>query len=414
MTSANEMEYETLTFSQILTYIQAVKLILGKRWLHKKVNQEKEKRTRDKEDSNNNKFNYLYRTPPHQIVLWEFEFEGWKTSCVKSKRLVMTPEMMRYIHFGYTLLLAENAIGFKKVIDRLKRVEHFEATSFEVEVAAGYINKGYKVTFIEEGPKKTPDFEVIASNGEKFWVECKYKNVQTDKEKRISSVWKDLERNLLTKLTRCERNVAVIIKLTSTPSRKELEALTDFILKYVEDDNLPITFGKKITSIPSPDGKHQVVIQKLTEPGKAIEFSSINIRCSEDFDRYTLTCESSNVRGQQLIHNPIILGLIIEESFDNVKSVVNSFKSAVKQLPESGPSVIMIRIDDKGWTSCMEDSFNKAKSLLQNELSENINRRVNAVFIKTCRSIHSIETSEYKSFDVCVEHPSPRTEITIN
>lgn len=397
---------KTLDIDLIESYINTVRKTVGERWLNKRLKKEKVKHHSDIEGSKKGKLDYLYRPKAHQLVLWELEYARWKKVCSETKKLMMTAELIRYINLGYTLSLVQSVKGYEKVISRLKQTDQFESVSFEIEVAAGYVEKGYSVSFVTEGSYKTPDLEVILPCGQTVSVECKYKNVMTEREEKLSLIWKLIESRLLKKIKRLKLNICIVLKLSSIPENKEIDDLVEFIFGYIKsgefNNNTEIN-----TSIPTPCRKHQVLIKTL--PDFLPENFEINF--SENLDRFIFSSDRVIEDEKEIHRDPAFLGVIFEESFDNVKGVIDSFKSAAKQIPKSGPGVIIIRIDDKGWSKDLINSFKKAEKHLQKQLYGNSHKRVNAVFIKTRRLIVSEDSSEYKGFDLCVEHPSPNVKL---
>lgn len=79
-----------------------------------------------------------------------------------------------FASMGFRWRHAHRVAGIERKLDELLKGHRKEPDGliFEILVALSYAAKGWDVTFIEEGPDKTPDM-YVARDDQKFFVECK-------------------------------------------------------------------------------------------------------------------------------------------------------------------------------------------------------------------------------------------------
>jgi len=405
-----------LDVNSIFSHISEVTTTVGKKWLIKKIKEEENKQKQGKKTLKKRKHSYLYRTKPHPLVEWAIEVERWRKACLKSKRFELNESILKYSILGKALSRACHQKGFDKLKSRLKLKSEFYSAAFEVEVASSYIERGWRVEFVEEGNDRSPDLKVIKQDDSVFWVECKCRDILTERDKTIGSFWSELESSLLRFLGPQKANVAVFVKSLSDPVRSDLEPLKKFILYQIENINLVAARKSEINSIIDPSQKYQVAIQKLSEPGVEIISKGIGFNSPENFEKVCMIAKMKiNEDKKTYVRNPIILGFKNAIPSDNVTGIIHGFKSAVGQLPEHGPGVVWIRIPDNAWNNDLQNSFSTAERLIKSELSGAHNTRVNAVILMT-RIFKKLEKDGsaglgYKPLKKIIEHENPRCAV---
>lgn len=404
-----------LDLASILNFIPVVADVVGPEWLLRKIREAESQRSRPK---NLRKYSYLYEPSLHPLVEWSMECERWRKACLKTGRLELSESVIKMASLGRALALAKPQSNFQRLVRRLKDKDQFEAAAFEVEVAASYVARGWSVEFVEEGKERTPDLRVAREDGVFFWVECKRRDVLTERDKRIQSIWRDLESSLLRHLGPRQLNYLVAVKARIDPERKDVEYLRQIILDGIEGRGLS-TFDsqtKAATATVDPTGRFEILIQKLSGPDEVIESDRIGFGATEDFDRVVIGAEAMvNEAGKSHFRNPVMIGFKTAIPPDRVSGVVDALRAAVGQLPEGGPAVVWIRIPDNSWGDGLSKAFSRVERLLRDQLTGQSNRRVNAVFVMTRmferREKDGLQGLGYRPLIIRVDHDNPSAPI---
>ena len=405
-----------LDVNSIFFNIKEVAITVGQKWLIKKIKEEERKQQKAKKAVKNRKHSYLYRTEPHPLVGWSIEVERWRQACLKSKRLELNESILNYSILGKALGRVRHQKGFNKLKSRLKLKSEFFSAAFEAEVASSYMSRGWRVEFVKEGSNRSPDLRVIRQDDSVFWVECKCRDKFTERDKKISSFWLELESALLRIIGPMKANVAIFVKSIGDPSRSEIDPLKSFILYQIENIKTVGIKRSVINPIVDPSQKYLVAVQKLSEPDAEIESKGIGFNSSEDFERVCMIAEMKQSEDKNTyVRNPIIMGFKNAIPSDKVTGIIHGFKSAVGQLPENEPGVIWIRIPDNAWNNDLYNSFSAAEKLIKSELSGTHNTRVNAVILMT-RIFEKLEKDGsvslgYKPLKKIIEHDNPKHTI---
>ena len=400
----------TLNETLILRYVQVVLETVDANWLAKKM----DSYTNRPKPSKLRTHSYLYKKGPHPLVAWAIQVDKWRTKCLESERIELNKDVMKLAEFGRSLSLVRTQKGFERVLGRLKDPRQFHPAVFEIEVAASYVEKEWKVDFVEEGSIRTPDLLVTRTDSSQFWVECKRRDLLTKVEARRQDFWAQLESRLLGKLGPSKMNYLIFIKALAEPEHAQMKELLNFVLRNCTDKGVGTYLPDQptIKSESDPTGMFQVVIRKLTEPDEEFNACEIGFR-AESVDRSAIVAEHRVTDdGTSLCSNPIMLGFSNHNKINRVKGIQSALKSGVGQLPRDGPGVMWIRIADDAWNEDLPGSFEEARALLRKELHRNHNRRVNAVFVVT-RLFEKHQKDEltglyYRPFVMRIDHDNPR------
>lgn len=266
---------------------------LGKNWIKKKIKEEKIAISKDQSSVGDRKHSYLYRAKPHPLISILIEAEKWAINTLRTKEFQLNESVLRLYSFGTALDVAKNQVGFNRLVDRLKKKEQFYSTAFEVEVAASYLMRGYKVEFIEENSTKTPDLKVTIPNGITFFAECKCRDQLTERDQLVDCAWNDLEASLIRELGPRKINAAIIIKAITDPTREDAKGLLTFVLDLLEQcKKSKITHLKNLfVSNHNHTRQYEVEVIKLTLEDEEIESNGLTFVSPEKLDRELMTCE---------------------------------------------------------------------------------------------------------------------------
>jgi hypothetical protein len=316
---------------------------------------------------------------------------------------------------GEALELARAQAGFNRLLDRLREVKGFFSAEFEVEVAASYLRKGYGVEFIKEGKTKTPDLRVTAPNGVYFEVECKCREQGSNRDYRIEAVWNELESSLLKVMGPQQNNALIIVIAQSDPAMEDVKALRSWILHSIADckslgaHSIKSNFVSEI----KPERTYEVEVVPLTPSDIRLASKGLEVRWPESMDREFVTCEMMlDESGKTFVWNPIALGFKNRKLSDKVSGIMNAFSKAADQLPAEGPGVIWIRIPDNLWNDGLDSNLERARTLLQSQLTGNKNQRINAVILLTYASVRELqnmpESMAHQPLNMIVMHQNPK------
>lgn len=402
----------------ILHYTEIASETIGSKWLLRKIKEEEKRQARDKLSVTNRKHSYLHRAQPHPLVGWAMEAQRWGKACLATGRLELNEAVLRFAIVGRALEKARRQRGFSRLRKRLKQSSEFAAAAFEAEVAHSYIAKGWAVEFVEEGGERSPDLKVTTDDGTVFWVECKCRDVLTERDKIIHSFWTDLESALLRVIGPRKLNLCIVVKALADPDRSMSSDLISFLLQAIYKGGLGSINREtgELQPVPDPTGRFLLVAQRWAEPDEEIKTSSIGLRASEDFDRVVIAAEAKvDEAGQSYFRNPVTLAFKNAMPSDKVTGIIHALKSAVGQLPREGPGVVWIRIPDNAWVDQLDNSFRQAESIIKVELSGSHNQRINAVILMTrvFRKLQEVKTSglAYSPIIVTIEHKNPRCAV---
>lgn len=367
---------------------------LGASWIRRKLKEEiaQQELARERKDDRRNL--HLFRKPPHPLIEWWTLSQRWKDSL----QVEDPPQYaFRIAHFAEALRLAISTEGFEKLVPRLKSKSEYFSAAFEAHVAASYVSRGYSVKFIPETASRTPDLYIERPDGTTFWAECKSRDALSDAEEETFGIWRDLQAALMREFSTRRKNVLIAIKCDGRPARNEVNALISFILSILESQTAPRTFP-------------QVCAELIAPIDEAFEAASFGVSSSEEFGQFTASVECTpQPDGKMLFKNPSHYAFKCTDESDKVYGVVASLKSAVPQLPESGPGVVHVKLSDGSWGKDFQDYFDRVRKELERELSGNQNRRVNAAIVHANSfEIAETKTVGFQSIQFIVEHSNPR------
>lgn len=400
--------------------LDAIAALLGQKWIERKLREEESVRQQIRATVDNRKHSYLLRKAPHPLILWCIFTRTWLDS--PADRDVPIPQSTyRLAVLAAAIASAKGARGFENLVPRLKRESEFESAGFEAVVAASYVDSGYDVEFVPVTPgAQTPDLRVRMPDGHEFWVECKCRDVVAERDRRVAGFWRDLQSLLMQRLGPSKTNVMIAIKCLGEPAREDLKPLRDFVLDRIRVTppmNMfrePIRLSKpiKISPIAGEFRAYEIAAQVIAPPDEEYDVDSFGFNCSEDFEYFTSGAECMHlVEGGARVKNPFCYAFKVDLPSDVVPGILNTFKSAVDQLPREGPGVVWLKIPDGAWGDDLEGFMSRVVESLRRELSGDHNRRVNAVIIHA-RGFDATPTDGdppiYRSVQLMVEHANPR------
>jgi len=97
-----------LDVKSILRYVSAASETIGSKWLVRKIKEEKRRQQKGKLGLKKRKHSYLYRVSPHPLVPWAIEAERWRKACIKSGRMELKENILKFAILGKSLEKAKS------------------------------------------------------------------------------------------------------------------------------------------------------------------------------------------------------------------------------------------------------------------------------------------------------------------
>jgi hypothetical protein len=244
------------------------------------------------------------------------------------------------------------------VLHRLTVPLEFEAAAFEIETAAAYVLKGWKVTFVEEGDRRTPDLLVETDIGCSFWTECKRRDQLTKRDKRVQDFWSSLERSLVKAMAPEKHNYLIEVHALSDPQQQDSRTSRNLLLNAVRlGHDIGAHDSQSGTTTPDTSlisGYHLTAI-RLADPDVEYEGQGFGYTDNKRTTRVTLLTETRvESPSQTLWRNPKIFAFSCGVEPDRITGVLDALSDARNQLPREGPGVVWIRVPDGVWGESIE------------------------------------------------------------
>lgn len=382
--------------------------ILDKNWFARRIS--KDRVDRDSAKTRNHSRQRVRYSPKHPLVQWHVEYEAWRDAYTRENEVPLNQCALLLTTFASNLVKVKDAIGLEHILIRLREPDGFMATSFEVEVATGYVNRGWSVEFVETGAQRSPDLKVTIDDGKVFWAECKYREEMTGRDANILKFWEQLQDKIYRAWGPAKTNVAVILRSASDPVQIELDGISNAILQCAQ---ILVNHAQRdalVMNGKSQDEKFEFTLQYLADPDKELPFNGFS---GQGTDWFSWMGEQMHIGGSKVIvRNPKFFGFTNMNPSDKYAGVMNSFNSAVGQLPETGPGVIWIRVPYPIGDTRAQEDLDAMAAKLQAELSGTHNSRVNSVILSA--RVFSTATNEgrpaltYRHVSAPIVHKNPR------
>lgn len=320
-----------IPFETAIAYISQLKDVIDQNWLSGEL--ERIASYKPPKDKPKLSFiDYTVRFHPLAFLIYQVDNQ------LKSFRdETVTEEILRLSHIGESISILLHG-KTERLGDKIRNLtsssEQFEKTVYELQVAAAYSRAGHKVAFSEEKAAeamKTPDMLI----DEQVEIECKKKDKLTDRDKRNNECWKLIMRRASSMMPHLRYNYGVVIKTQRDPRDEDVET----ILKELE----PLMNNKHEGRFAFPEKGIGITLRVLSKLDVPIDCNSIEFGSSEDLDFFTLAMEKR--AGESVIRNPRIFGFKSAMMPDRIKSVIESFRKATKQLSGTRPGLIYVDLN---------------------------------------------------------------------
>jgi len=404
------MEQKVLSIEDITRARETIYRVAGEKWIRRKLNQLDSKPP----PKNLQKHDYMFQKDRHPLIELLRRINRQMKDTLDTKELHATDELLELAVLGINLEKCEGCQGFDQRIKPRLKGREFQSAAFEVQVAAAYINRGYEVEFIEEGLKpgvRTPDL-LVKTPLRLFYVECKHKEQESARDKRINKVWDTIEKEILNYLAQSKMNFAIAVKALQDPVSADCQYLIDKIKSLVDErSNSTQLLGKEIHSTKDETGRFSIAVNKIVDYDVELEAAAFGGQMSEAFDREKIVVSvKRNEDGTCTWKNPRWTTFKCSDPPDKIVGVIQSFKDAAKQLPKTGAGVVWIELREYTNAEQLESDLKRLERLILAELSS-YHRRVNAVILFTRLTskieVDSKEALGYYPVKYVIENKTP-------
>lgn len=350
-----------------------VRELVGDAWLSKEL----EKISSYKPPQKLRKLGFIdYDEKFHPLAFLIYQTDKQLKSCAEKKFFEVSEDILRLSYLGENLFILkeQNTKGLHDKIQDLTSSDKklFDKTTYEIEVAAAYVRKGYSAEFVETKSKegrKTPDLLIIGE----VEVECKKKDRTTDRDIRNTENWKLIVRKASGMMEHFGLNYAVFIKTQRDAEKEDVE----FILQQIQE----LIKERKQGRFAFLDRGIGITLRILSTKDQEIESKGIEFGTSEELDYVASAMEfKKDGESKSFIRNPRIFGFKGTEPPERITSVVESVKGAMKQLSGERPGLIYVNlnmIDPK----MIDKDFERLDCLIKDLLKNN--STVSGVIITT-------------------------------
>ena len=327
-------------FEDCLKYMALVRETIPSDWL----SQELQKISSYSPPKKKRRLSFIdYTEKFHPLAFLIHRADKQLKSCIEKKSFEISEEILRLSYLGENLSILKdrNTKGLDNKIRDLTSSDKalFEPTTYEIEVAAKYVEKGYPAEFLETKPDegtKTPDILVAFKNGVE--VECKKKARKSGRDTRNTEYWKLITQNASGMMDRFGSNYAVFVKTQKDPTKQDVE----YILKQLQGLMKEGKEGRFVFA----DRGIGINLQILSGKDQQIESTGIQFGTSEELDYLVPAMEVKKEKdGKPFVKNPRICGFKSAVVPERIMRVIQSIKSAKQQLSGDRPGLIYVHLN---------------------------------------------------------------------
>src|SRR4030042_2244642 len=221
-----QAEQWTPTEAQLQNAISLIEDFFGKEWL------KQQGQLNQKPKQFANKFTHHLKPEPHPIVpLYLKSIET--LNLIKSGKQdyfdISSLRLISYFeNFNKLKRIGIVSIDGKKISsssenkfkDRLKLVDEFFQTTYEIQIAVALARQGFSTWFIEETNVKTPDILVVF-RANRFYVECKYQGL-TSREELYENVFREFYWRSMRSMFRLGDLCSICVEWLRAPTTKDV------------------------------------------------------------------------------------------------------------------------------------------------------------------------------------------------
>jgi hypothetical protein len=281
-------------------------------------------------------------------------------------------------------------INLAKLRARLREDAEYEKAEYELLVAAGYSRHGLDTVpnFAETGP----DILVIG-NDSHVWIECKKKDARTSLQEKVDKFRSRVDNELVLQLEREQLNCHVAFEVLDDPTPVDPQA--------VVDATLAISRSREIATEFLFD-RLRVSVLRLAAPGGSVPGDLIDMLRTKTPGAFRAKAHHNDGEiDRSRWHDPIqVQWSIPEDQTGRSRSIENSLREAVGQIPREGPGIVYIDVNCREWYESerlLKDLIIDVKRLLKGSF-----RRFNHVVLTSLFATKSRDDFETLGFHAAV------------
>ncbi len=381
-------------------HFQLARLILGEKWLDRKVREAKEP------IKNPQKMGYLYKPSLHPAVEWMITINNTESNFGKAP-----PDAYVYLaELGRTLAAVQNLRNFDRLLARLKSVSDFQSALFEAEVAHHYISEGREVEFLQEQKgKRSPDL-LVKRGKEQLYVECKCRELMSNAEMKQKAFWLKIEQSIFDYMRKNNLNYYVVVRTLSELTLASTDLISNIVCLHMKNGGIgqydSSTGYMQFINISDP----QIELCVVSNGDYNQEFvtTGIQFKNAKDLDHFSTGVDVYQTQfGFMLYKNLRAIGYIANTHEDRITGIEANLRDANGQFSDNECGIVWIRLPDFCWQLTQQQTLLKAKDILERELRGNQRRRVNTA-IACLRSLDALGVGVRYSQHLCVvKHQNP-------
>lgn len=248
-------------------------------------------------------------------------------------------------------------------IENLKNPKLFSSRAYEITIGADYLANDYKVTSPDP-----PDI-VIISPGGTVHGECKQKQPVSERDKRVSLLWDQLEEFTINVMEDLNKFYGVTFKSPLDPNEQTIDIFKKAICAALDQD---------IEGFIDVGNNNHIFCTMLANPGDIFITDQIEFGINEPVDKVYMSTQMTKLQdGRFEWKKPRFIAFKTAVMTDKVRTVLNSLKKSVISLKtakqECVPSIAHIGIHKHG-DDLIHGEYLKA---LIHEISRMLNWRIN-------------------------------------
>jgi len=394
-----------INFKNCIRYIRLIKETVDSSWL----SEELRKIQSYKPPKKKRKLSFIdYAEKFHPLAFLIYQVDKQLKSCAVKEFFEVSEQILKLSKLGEDLAVLKSS-NVKGLDDKIHDLissdrELFDKTRYEIEVAAAYARKEYPPEFIKTKSKegtKTPDIFIHFECGVE--VECKKKDIKTDRDIQNTEYWKLIMRKASGIMEHCGLNYALFVKTQEDPTEDKVRFILDQLQALIAE--------RKEGKFIYRDKGIGISLKILSEKDTQIESSGIQFGTSEEMDYLTQAMEVSTEGSKSFIRNPRIFGFKSVVLPDRITSVIESIKVARQQLSGKYPGLIYVNmnmIDRK----MVDKDFERLNYMIKKILTNN--STISAVIITTEYFIKESKGYVYSHRAKVIKNEQPKQSLPTN
>jgi hypothetical protein len=373
-----------------------VKQLMGASWLDEKIDRAtKSLKIRNKLHPGT--MGQTFKTIDHPLVYEEFN----RIRSQGNKKTFLGTETPIADYLEIDLMALSKTSLPEGLANRLREDDSYESSRYELQIAAGFIRLGFKLTWLDYSTGKHPEFLAQPPTGEIMAVECKHRSSKDGYEEDASNFWKHFQFELHKQMENESLNYWV--KLTGR--------------EFYLSDHIPLIQqiiatikGNALGNFQFMGDRYTVHYQKLAEQGNSISTEVVNMYPEGVYGINAGQYNKDQV-GIGPLYNPKLIRMeLIDDPEHRIAGIKRVVKQAAKQLEDGYINLVYIDVNLPDYNQEQKEMPHMVEAV-SSELHDR-HKNITAAVISNIYPVLSLDY--YIGYRVCtnsVSHPSPTMKI---